>query len=131
MGGHATPDWDRVTMATSPCSRAGVETVQLYVRLPGISREEQKLACTTLANVIQVDRSRCVIRTRRFTRNETAKTTLIRFATGMLLLVSCALGVWAQEATATRNLILRRDPSKSSPIIGHVAKGDRLTLLQT
>src|SRR6516225_6281573 len=77
------------------------------------------------------NRSRCVIRTRRFIRNETAKATLIRFATGMLLLASCGLGVWAQEATATRNLILRRDPSKSSPIIGHVAKGDRLTLLQT
>ena len=90
-----------------------------------------KLACTALANAMQVDRSRSVIRTRRFVRNETAKTTLIRLAAGMLLLVSCALGVWAQEATATRNLILRRDPSKSSPMIGHVAKGDRLTLVQT
>lgn len=47
-----------------------------------------------------------------------------------LVLVSCAACMWAQEATAKRNLVVRRDPSKSSPAVDHVAKDDRLTLLQ-
>jgi len=55
VGRHAAPDWNREPMATSPCSRARVETVQLYVRLPATSREEQKLACTTLTNIMQAE----------------------------------------------------------------------------
>ncbi len=35
----------------------------------------------------------------------------------------------AQEATANRNVKLRRDPSTSSPVIAHLVKGDRLTLV--
>lgn len=35
----------------------------------------------------------------------------------------------AQEATANRNVNLRRDPSTSSPVIAHLVKGDRLTLV--
>ena len=58
------------------------------------------------------------------------KATLRRTALGILLLVSCSSCVRAQEATATRNLVVRRDPSRSSPILAHVAKNDRLALLQ-
>lgn len=58
------------------------------------------------------------------------KATLRRITLGILLLLSCSGGVRAQEATAKRNLVVRRDPSKSSPILDHVAKGDRLVLLQ-
>ena len=59
------------------------------------------------------------------------KATLRRIALGILLLVSCSGGVRAQEATAKRNLVVRHDPSKSSPILARVAKDDRLTLVQT
>jgi hypothetical protein len=38
--------------------------------------------------------------------------------------------MWAQEATAKRSLVVRRDPSKSSPAIDHVVKDDRLTLVR-
>lgn len=47
-----------------------------------------------------------------------------------LFLVACASCVWAQEATAKRNLVVRRDPLRSSPAIDHVVKDDRLTLIQ-
>jgi hypothetical protein len=57
------------------------------------------------------------------------KTIIRRIAVGILFLVSCSSCVWAQEATAKRNLVVRRDPSKSSPILDHVAKDDRLTLV--
>jgi hypothetical protein len=50
---------------------------------------------------------------------------------GIVFLVSCTACIWAQEATAKRNLVLRRDPSKSSPAIDHVVKDDRLTLVGT
>jgi hypothetical protein len=53
-----------------------------------------------------------------------------RIALGILLLVSCS-SARAQEATAKRNLVVRHDPSKSSPILAHVAKDDPLTLVQT
>lgn len=52
-------------------------------------------------------------------------------ALGIVFLVFCSASVWAQQATAKRNLVVRRDPSKSSPAIDHVAKDDRLTLIQT
>jgi hypothetical protein len=58
------------------------------------------------------------------------KGTLRRITLGILLLLSCSGGVRAQEATAKRNLVVRRDPSNSSPILAHVAKDDRLTLVQ-
>jgi hypothetical protein len=73
------------------------------------------LACTALANAMQVDRSRSVIRIRRFVRNETAKTTLIRFAAGMLLLVSCALGVWVRKRrqhAISSFAAIRRNPAQ-------------------
>jgi hypothetical protein len=58
------------------------------------------------------------------------KATLTRIALGILLLVACS-SARAQEATAKRNLVVRHDPSKSSPILAHVAKDDPLTLVQT
>lgn len=54
------------------------------------------------------------------------KATLRRITLAILLLVSCSGGVQAQEATARRNLVVLCDPSKSSPILDHVAKDDRL-----
>jgi hypothetical protein len=48
----------------------------------------------------------------------------------LLLMGSCPAITWAQQATANRAVILRRDPSKSSPIVAHLAKGDRLVLVQ-
>jgi len=50
---------------------------------------------------------------------------------GVLVSVSCASSLWTQEATAKRNLVVRRDPLKSSPAVDHLAKDDRLTLLGT
>ena len=35
----------------------------------------------------------------------------------------------AQEATANRNVNVRRDPSTSGPVISHLVKGDRVTLV--
>ena len=58
------------------------------------------------------------------------KATLRRITLGILLLLSCSGGARAQEATAKRNLVVRRDPSKSSPILDPVANDDRLMLLQ-
>jgi hypothetical protein len=58
------------------------------------------------------------------------KATLKRITLGILFLLSCSGGGRAQEAAAKRNLVVRRDPSKSSPILDHVAKDDRLLLLQ-
>jgi hypothetical protein len=59
------------------------------------------------------------------------KTILRSLVLGLLFLVACSACLMAQEATAKRNLVVRRDPSKSSPIIDHVVKDDRLTLIQT
>ena len=38
---------------------------------------------------------------------------------------------WAQQATTTRNVNLRRDPTTKSPVLDHLTKGDRLTLVDT
>ena len=46
-----------------------------------------------------------------------------------LFSVICSSSVWAQQATANRNVILRRDPSTSSPALEHLSKGARLTLV--
>jgi Bacterial SH3 domain len=49
----------------------------------------------------------------------------------LLLFVSviCSSSIWAQQATANRNVILRRDPSTSSPALEHLQKGARLALV--
>ena len=52
-------------------------------------------------------------------------------AMGVLLLAIGPSITWAQNATAKRAIVLRRDPSTTSPIIAHLAKGDRLMLVQT
>jgi len=47
------------------------------------------------------------------------------------ILFSCGACTWAQQATARRNFVVRRDPSKSSPAVDHAVKGDKLTLIET
>src|SRR5258708_39662219 len=56
--------------------------------------------------------------------------TLRRTAMCILLLVSWPSFTWAQQATTKRAVVLRRDPSKSAPVVGHLAKGDRLRLVE-
>ena len=58
------------------------------------------------------------------------KITFRRTAMWILLLGLCPSFTWAQQATTKRAVVLRRDPSKSAPIIAHLAKGDRLVLVQ-
>ena len=48
----------------------------------------------------------------------------------ILLLGLCPSVTLAQQAATKRAVVLRRDPSKSAPIIAHLAKGDRLMLVQ-
>ena len=52
-------------------------------------------------------------------------------AIGILFLVCGSARAWAQEATARRSLNLYRSPSKSSAVIDHIAKDDRLTVVRT
>src|SRR5260370_24800824 len=52
-----------------------------------------------------------------------------RTAVWVLLLLVCPLSVLAQQATTNRNVILRRDPATTSPALEHLAKGDRLMLV--
>lgn len=55
---------------------------------------------------------------------------MLRRATVFALFsVICSSSVWAQQATANRNVILRRDPSTSSPALEHLQKGARLALV--
>jgi uncharacterized protein YraI len=54
---------------------------------------------------------------------------LRRAGLSILLSVICSSSVWAQEATTNHNVILRRDPSTSSPALEHLPKGARLTLV--
>src|SRR5713226_5959608 len=68
---------------------------------------------------------------RGFQKEETMRITLRRIAMWILLLGLCPSFTWAQQATTKRAVVLRRDPSKSAPIIAHLAKGDRLMLVQT
>src|SRR5215472_12479964 len=56
-------------------------------------------------------------------------TRLRRAAVFALFSVVCSSSVWAQQATANRNVILRRDPSTSSPALEHLPNGARLTLV--
>lgn len=46
-----------------------------------------------------------------------------------LALLALSLSVSAQQATANRNVVLRRDPSTSSPALEHLVKGTRVTLV--
>jgi hypothetical protein len=52
----------------------------------------------------------------------------IRFVIGIFLLVCPFVGS-AQQGTANRNVILRRDPSTTSPALQHLDKGARVTLV--
>src|SRR5882762_2586674 len=47
----------------------------------------------------------------------------------LLLLLVLSSSVLAQQASIRRDVILRRDPSTSSPILQHLAKGARITLV--
>ena len=47
----------------------------------------------------------------------------------VLFLLSWPSCLWAQEATTNHKVILRRDPSTSSPALEHLDKGARLTLV--
>jgi SH3 domain-containing protein len=57
------------------------------------------------------------------------KSNLLRTVLCFLFLLSCAGSLWSQEATTTRNVILRRDPSTSSPVLERLPKGSRTTLV--
>src|SRR3979409_2507221 len=58
------------------------------------------------------------------------KITSGRTAVGtLLLLFVLSSSVLAQQASLRRNVILRRDPSTSSPVLQHLAKGARITLV--
>src|SRR2546421_9211583 len=58
------------------------------------------------------------------------KITSGRNAVGALLfLLVFSTSVLAQQASVRRNVILRRDPSTSSPVLQHLAKGARITLV--
>src|SRR5438105_11478834 len=58
------------------------------------------------------------------------KITSGRNAVGALLfLLVFSTSVLAQQASLRRNVILRRDPSTSSPVLGHLAKGVRIMLV--
>ena len=56
------------------------------------------------------------------------KTVWIRSLVGAIVLI-CPPAGWAQQGTTTRNVILRRDPSTSSPALAHLAQGARVTLV--
>jgi Bacterial SH3 domain len=47
----------------------------------------------------------------------------------ILFFAFCPTRLLAQEATTNRNVILRRDPTTSSPALEHLTKGARLTLV--
>ena len=54
-----------------------------------------------------------------------------RITTFLLFLGLCAGISSAQQATVKRAVVLRRDPVKTAPVIEHLAKGDRLVLVQS
>jgi uncharacterized protein YgiM (DUF1202 family) len=47
----------------------------------------------------------------------------------LILWLSFASSLWAQEGTANRSVILRRDPSTAGPVVNHLALGARVTLV--
>lgn len=54
---------------------------------------------------------------------------LRRTVLAILFSLTCSVSARAQQATANHNVILRRDPSTSSPALEHLQKGARLTLV--
>jgi hypothetical protein len=60
---------------------------------------------------------------------EMKRITCTRTLVGLLFLLSCPFSVLAQNATANRNVILRRDPSTTSVALAHLSPGARLTLV--
>jgi Bacterial SH3 domain len=52
-----------------------------------------------------------------------------RFLVWLLLLTVCPCSAMAQQGSANRNVILRRDPSKSSPALARLQQGARVTLV--
>jgi uncharacterized protein YgiM (DUF1202 family) len=47
----------------------------------------------------------------------------------LVFLIMCPVSLRAQKAVTTRNVILRRDPTTSSPVLAHLSKGARLSLV--
>jgi len=47
----------------------------------------------------------------------------------LLLLTICPCAAMAQQGSANHNVILRRDPSTSSPALAHLQQGARVTLV--
>jgi hypothetical protein len=56
--------------------------------------------------------------------------TLRRTAMCILLLGLCPSLTSAQQGATNRAVVLRRDPSRTAPIIAHLVKGERLMLVQ-
>jgi hypothetical protein len=55
---------------------------------------------------------------------------IFRRAAMLIFLAStCPLLVWAQQGITSRNVILRRDPSTASPVLEHLSKDARVTLV--
>jgi hypothetical protein len=52
-----------------------------------------------------------------------------RAAMLIFLASTCPCLVWAQQGIANRNVILRRDPSTASPVLEHLSKEARVTLV--
>jgi hypothetical protein len=59
------------------------------------------------------------------------RSALFRAALLPVLLFICVPSGWAQNASTNRNVILRRDPSTSSPVFEHLHAGTRLVLVDT
>ena len=57
------------------------------------------------------------------------KITFGRATIWILFLLAWPCSLLAQQGTTDRNVILRRDPSTSSPVLEHLAKGVRVTLV--
>jgi hypothetical protein len=57
------------------------------------------------------------------------KTALARTPIWILLLLTCPSSLWSQQASVNRNAILRRDPAITSPVMAHLPKGARVTLV--
>jgi uncharacterized protein YraI len=59
------------------------------------------------------------------------KIVLSRATLFVLFVAGLSSPAWAQKATANHTVNLRRDPSTSSPIMEHLAAGDRLILVDS
>lgn len=68
----------------------------------------------------------------RWIRSKVMKISVVRIV--VLSFLSLGFGplvTWAQQASTNRNVNLRRDPSTSSPVLEHLDKGSRVTLVDT